>query len=114
MRQREIFWISFPYSDLVHEKHRPVLVLSNNAYNKDGEDVLACSVTSNLQARPYSIALSDKDFEEGDLPLKSRVRCDKIFSLEKNIFTKKMARLNEKTFAQVGKQIIELLSTKEK
>ncbi len=110
MRQGEIFWIHLPYSDLAREKHRPVLIVSNDNYNKQSEDVVACSVTSNLKERPYALYLDEKSFDEGSLPLKSKVRCDKIFSVEKTLFVKKMARLSQKTFRQVSEQITRLVS----
>lgn len=41
-RQRDIVLVPFPFSDLSTPKVRPVLVLSNDAYNRRTEDLLVC------------------------------------------------------------------------
>ena len=38
--QREIIWTNVDYSDLSGSKIRPVLVISNNIYNKSKPDVI--------------------------------------------------------------------------
>ena len=41
-RQRDIVLVPFPFSDLSTPNVRPVLVLSNDAYNRRTEDLLVC------------------------------------------------------------------------
>lgn len=45
MQQKDIVWVSVPYSNLEEEKIRPALVVSNNAYNEKNPDVVICSIT---------------------------------------------------------------------
>ncbi len=45
--QREIVLVPFPYSDLTTTKRRPVLIISNNDYNHNFQDVLVYVITSN-------------------------------------------------------------------
>ena len=111
-RQKEVCWVSFFYSNSREQKHRPALVISNNDYNAKNEDVLACAVTSSIMPRPYSIELLEDSFSEGNLPLKSRVRCDKILSIEKSLFTKKICTVSKETFSIVVKEINGLISQK--
>lgn len=111
MKQRDVLWASFPYSNTGENKHRPVLVLSNDAYNQRGEDVLVCAITSNLQPKPHTLPLEQKDLEEGTLPLKSRVRCDKLFTIEKNLLGNRMGRMAGETFNLVVKEVIKLIGS---
>ena len=45
-KQKEIVLVPFPYSDLSATKKRPVLIVSNNHYNNNFEDVIVCVITS--------------------------------------------------------------------
>ncbi len=83
-KQREIVLVPFPYSDLSFSKRRPVVVISNNNYNKAFPDVLICVVTSNIFKDEYSVDLSDSDLESGILPEKSIIKCHKLFTVEQN------------------------------
>ena len=64
-RQRDILLTRFPFSDLVGSKVRPVLVLSNDAYNRRFSDVLICAITSNPRPHEYATDLGAKDLEQG-------------------------------------------------
>lgn len=110
MRQADVYWLSFPYSDLGGEKHRPALVISNDGYNRQGDDIFVCAITTNLSKRPFSVPLEPKDFSEGSLPLPSRVRCDKIMSVEKGLLYKKAGRVSDAKFGQVGRQLALLIA----
>ena len=56
-RQRDILLTRFPFSDLVGSKVRPVLVLSNDAYNRRFSDVLICAITSSPRPHEYATDL---------------------------------------------------------
>ena len=47
-KQRDIVLVPFPFSDLSGQKVRPVLILSNDAYNQQSADVVVCGLTTNL------------------------------------------------------------------
>ncbi len=98
IKQQDIVWVIFPYSDMQEAKFRPAVVVSNNSYNKKSPDIVACAVTSKLHEREYSILLDKSNLASGNLPLKSRIRADKVVQIEKSLVAKSFARLNDKTF----------------
>jgi mRNA interferase MazF len=56
-KQGEILLIPIPFSDLSSQKQRPVLVLSNDIYNKITEDLVVAAITSKLNNLDYSIII---------------------------------------------------------
>ncbi len=103
--QGDILIVHFPFSDLSSIKQRPVLVLSNNGYNKKNRDLITCAVTSNLKGSEYySVLIDNEDLKEGKIPKKSRIKVDKIFTLEQSIIKKKVARVNKSVFEKVKRE----------
>ena len=108
-KQGDILIVPFPFSDLRGLKQRPVLVISRNEYNNNCEDIITCGITSNLRDTKCSILLDNNDILEGKIPVKSRIKVDKLFTLEKSIVKKKIARLNNKCMAKVRKEFVDLI-----
>ncbi|MBW7474800.1 type II toxin-antitoxin system PemK/MazF family toxin [Paenibacillus oenotherae] len=108
--QGDILLIPFPFSDLSSTKQRPVLVLSNSAYNGSQQDILVAGITSNLSDRTYLIHLTTNDLEQGQLKVDSGIRADKIYTLSKQIVVKKFGRVNQTIVSQVKEKINELLT----
>jgi len=106
--QGEILIVPFPFSDLSSIKQRPVLVLSKDIDNTSSNDVITCGITSFLKDTKYSILIDDNNLEKGQIPVKSRIKIDKLFTLDKNIIKKKLAKLNKKTFEKVRKEFFNL------
>ena len=111
-RQRDIVLVPFPFSDLSDQKVRPVLILSNDAYNRQSVDVVVCGLTTNLSPVPYSITIEVTDVEQpGTLRHKSRIKADTIASLEQTILIKQIARLKLPVFRQVIAMIEDLIKS---
>ncbi len=108
MKQRDIVFLKFPYSDFSDFKARPALIISNDRYNKESQDILVCAITSNLEKTPYSIFISGIDVEDGQLPVKSKIRADKIIQASKTIIFGKLATLGKKKFSETTSRISEL------
>lgn len=98
MKQQDLVWVNLPFSNLEESKVRPALVVSNNEYNKKGKDVIVCAVTSNLSEKDYSIVIDSKNLSQGKLPLKSRIRADKIMQIEKSLIINSFASIDNKTY----------------
>ncbi len=99
--QGEILIVPFPFSDLSSIKQRPVLVLSKTSDNKSTDDLITCGITSNLKDSRYSVLIEKTNLEKGQIPAKSRIKVDKLFTLDKNIVKKSVAKVNKETFNQV-------------
>jgi mRNA interferase MazF len=107
--QRDIVLIPIPFSDLSSNKKRPVIIISNDGYNKNNFDIIVVAITSNLIFKnEYCLEIDNNNLEKGTLPKKSQIRCDKIYTLSKNIVAKKFNNVNEETY-QLIKQKLNLL-----
>ena len=111
--QRDIVLIPIPFADLSSQKRRPVIIISSDRYNKNNPDTVVVALTSNLIfENEYSIDIDDHNLEEGQLPQKSRIRCDKIYTLSKTIVVKKFNTVNKETFELIKQTISFLINDK--
>ena len=108
-RQGEILIVPFPFSNLSSIRQRPVLILSNSEYNKTSNYLVTCGITSNLKDTKYSVLIDNESLLEGNIPTKSRIKVDKLFTLEKGIIKKKLGRINQETFNSVKKEFVRLI-----
>jgi mRNA interferase MazF len=100
----EIVLVPFPFTDLSAQKSRPALVLTTSAYNAGGRDLMVCGITSNLANAAHSVLLSQADMERGTLPKPSRVKVDKVVTLQQSIVRKRIGRVKAHAMAQVMKE----------
>jgi len=107
--QGDIILVPFLFSDLSNIRQRPVLVLSNLEYNKNSNDIITCGITSNLKDTNCSVLIENKDMLEGNLVIMSRIKVDKLFTLEKTIINKKLGRINKEIFNRVKKELFKLI-----
>jgi len=108
-RQGDILLIPIPYSDLTSNKKRPVLVLSNDDYNTKTEDIIVAAITSNITSKEYSILISNKDMQEGNLHVNSCIRVDKIYTLSQSIVIKKFGAVKPEIIINVKEKLRELI-----
>ncbi len=106
--QGEIAIVPFPFSDLSGIKQRPVLILSKDVDNKSSDDIITCGITSNLKNAKYSVLIDNKDLKKGIIPTESRIKVDKLFTLDKNIIKKRVAKVNESVLLKVKKEFFSL------
>ena len=108
-KQGEIIIVPFPFSDLSSIKQRPVLILSKTKNNENSFDLITCGITSNLKDIKHSILIDNSNLEEGNIPKKSVIKIDKLFTIEKSIIKKRIARVNKETFYRVRAEFISLI-----
>lgn len=107
--QGEIVVVPFPFSDLSNIKQRPVLILSKDIANKTSDDVITCGITSNLKDAKYSVLIDNSDLKNGRIPAKSRIKIDKLFTLNKSIINKRIAKVNKITLSKVKEEFSKLI-----
>ena len=108
-KQGEIVLVSFPFSDLSQRKVRPVLIISNENYNKTVHDFIVCGLTTNLQDDRYSIIIDNNSLKKGNLKHKSRIKVDSITFLEKSLFVKPIGKVNDSVFSDVKSILNEII-----
>ena len=110
--QGDILIVPFPFSNLRTIRQRPVLVISSNKYNKSSEDIIICGITSNLKDAKCSVLIDNECLLKGKLPVQSRIKVDKLFTIDRSIIKKKIARVNKETFEKVKEEFFRLVSSR--
>ena len=101
----EVVVLEFPYSNLVQTKRRPSLIIKV----PKGEDVIVCQITGKPYEPKVEILLKKDDFEKGELRVKSYIRLDKIFSIEKSLIKYKIGLLKRDKFNLILNKICSFL-----
>ena len=102
--------ISFPFSDMKESKVRPVVVMSNDEYNKKFKDFIAIPMTSNLRSREYTIKITNKELESGNLIVDSLAKVDKIVSIEKILIKKNIGRVRKDVYIKLKNKFVDIIS----
>lgn len=107
--QGEIVLAPFPFTDLSTVKQRPLLILSNNRYNSSTKDLVTCGITSNPKDTDFSVVINNKDLISGQIPIESRIKVDKLFTLEQSIVKKKIGMVKKEVLEKVKKEFLNVL-----
>ncbi len=111
LKQGNIVLVDFSYSNLKETKFRPALVISNSESNESSIDVVVLRVTSRGRDRKWESEILKDDMAEGALDIEpSYVKVDSLYTVEKKIIRKVVARLKEEKIKEVRKQLLELFS----
>lgn len=99
---REIWLVSFPFSDLTATKLHPALVIANHR-----EEVIILGIFSkipseNLRETWVLISENDPDFKETGLKKSSLIRADKIATVSQLVFKKKLGKLSSDLLKKVN------------
>lgn len=103
--QGDIVLVPVPFTDLSSQKRRPVIVISNDNYNRQSADVVVVAMTSNPAPSPFSFQLTSRDLVEGALNRPGTVRVDKIYTLAQAIIVKKFGRVSPQILERVRQKI---------
>lgn len=110
IEQRDLLLVPFPFSDQSGKKVRPVIIISNNEFNKFSEDVIVVGVTSNISKDKYTINLTDKDMEEGKLFTSCCIKVENILKLDKELIIKKIGKISMDTLKKIISKLNEIIS----
>ncbi len=106
MKQGELLLVPFPFSDQSGRKVRPVVVVSNETFNKNS-DLIVVGVTSNLTAG--DITLHPAMLDEGVLHDVCFVKVSNILKIDKRLVIKKIGKINKDTTQRIIQRIHEII-----
>lgn len=109
LKQGSLVLVDFSYSNLKETKFRPALVISNDGYNESSMDVVVLRVTSRYREDRWQVEILRNDLAEGTLDIEpSYVKVDSIFTVEKRIIRKVVARLKDEKIEEIKRRFFEL------
>ncbi|HEY2761496.1 MAG TPA: type II toxin-antitoxin system PemK/MazF family toxin [Pirellulales bacterium] len=86
----EIVVLPFPQTNLQQGKRRPALVV----VDLPGDDLILCQITSQAHHDSLSIEIDKADFVSGQLAVRSYIRPNRLFTVERSVAIYTAARLN--------------------
>ena len=92
----------YPFTDLSSAKRRPALVVS--ASDRPGRDCILAFVTSRSGpslTTDLGLDPADADFAETGLRTTSRVRCDKLMTLDRYLLVGRLGHLSDRLMIEV-------------
>ena len=101
----EIVVLEFPFSNLIESKRRPSLIIKV----PKGDDIIVCQITGKSYEKSVEIAINKDDFYKGNLKVKSYLRIDKIFSIERSLVKYKIGSLKQTQFNEILDKICSFL-----
>jgi mRNA interferase MazF len=108
IKQKELVLLPYPFTDQGGTKVRPALVISNDIFNKKSNDCILIPLTTVIKDEPYSILISQENLSSGKLLKLSRIRVDKIFTIDKSLIMMKMGAIDNKTFEKIKSEILKI------
>ncbi len=109
IEQKDLLLVPFPFSDQSGRKVRPVIVISNNLFNKNSEDIIVVGVTSNISKDKCAIKLDNKDLDEGKLFTICCIKAENILKLDKELIIKKIGKINSDIYKIIISKINEII-----
>ena len=112
LRQGDIVLIPVPFTDLSSQRRRPVIVISNDTYNRKTEDIVVVAMTSNPASVEYSFTIDSSDLKQGKLNRPGKIRVDKIYTLSQSIVFKTFGRVTTNVLDRIRNTLQSLIVKK--
>jgi mRNA interferase MazF len=109
INQRDLLLVPFPFSDQSGRKVRPVIVVSNDEFNKYSEDIIVVGMTSNIIKTKYTTPIANSDLEEGKLITPCCIKAENILKLDKEMIIKKIGKIKENKSKQIFEMIVKMV-----
>lgn len=109
MKQRDLLLVPFPFSDQSGRKVRSVIIISNYSFNEDSKDILVVAFTSNLSKDKYSIPLTNRNVEEGNLLTPCCIRVENILKIDKELIIKKIGKIRKDVLNKIISKKFEII-----
>jgi mRNA interferase MazF len=110
-KQGDILLIPVPFTDLSSQKRRPVIVISNDQYNRKTSDIVVVAMTSNPQVTDYSLSITSSDLVEGALNRPGKIRVDKIYTLSQTIVVRTFGQVDDRTLSRIRRRLVNLVAS---
>ena len=110
IEQRDLLLVPFPFSDQSGRKVRPVIVISNDEFNKSSDDVIVIGVTSNILKDKYTINLTNNALDEGKLSTNCFIKTENLLKLDKELIIKKIGKINKETLKKILDKLFTIIS----
>lgn len=110
IEQKDLLLVPFPFSDQSGRKVRPVIVISNNEFNKYSNDVIAIGVTSNILRDDYTIKLTNNNLDEGKLFTNCIIKVENLLKLDKELIIKKIGKINKETLKNIVDKLFTIIN----
>ncbi|MBI2452459.1 type II toxin-antitoxin system PemK/MazF family toxin [Candidatus Pacearchaeota archaeon] len=104
-QQRELVLLPYPFTDQEGSKVRPAVIVSNDDFNKRCQDCVMVPLTTVIREESFSLLINQDSLDSGKLLKQSRIRIDKLFTINKNLIIMKIGRINTKTFDKIKSEI---------
>jgi mRNA interferase MazF len=95
LKKGDIVLVPFPFTDLSTTKLRPAVVLW---VDLSGIDITVCFISSqnvnNINAEEFLIDKKHPEFTKTGLKVTSKVRVSRIVTIERNLITRKLGKLD--------------------
>ena len=111
-KQGDILLVPIPFTDLSSQKRRPVIVISDNAYNQKANDLVVVAMTSNPVAVDYSFTITSSELDVGSLNHPGKVRTDKIYTISNSIVVKTFGRVKDIVLERIRTELQTLFAKK--
>jgi mRNA interferase MazF len=105
----DILLVPFPFSDQSGRKVRPVIVISNNNFNKKSGDLITIGITSNMSKDKYTLKLNNKELKEGKLFSQCCIKVENILRLDKYLIIKKIGKVKKEKIKEILKIFNEII-----
>jgi mRNA interferase MazF len=109
LRQGDIVLIPVPFTDLSSKKRRPVIVISNDQYNRTTTDMVIVAMTSNPARAEYGFVISSSDLDSGRLNRPGTIRVDKVYTLSQSLITANFGRVNVSVMERIVNVLLGLV-----
>jgi mRNA-degrading endonuclease toxin of MazEF toxin-antitoxin module len=110
INQRDVVLIPVPFSNLTNSKPRPVIVISNDNYNKKFDDFISIAMTSQkLVSRDHILPITNKDMEQGKLVVDSIAKVDMIHILHQTLVIHKIGKIRVNTHKILKNLLLKVL-----
>ena len=110
IEQKDLLLVPFPFSDQSGRKVRPVIVISNNEFNKYSDYVLVIGVTSNILKDKYTINLTNNNLDEGKLFTNCIIKVENLLKLDKELVIKKIGKINKETLKNIINKLFTIIN----